>query len=602
MAEAPADAEKKEQAKEAHRRAAAERRFRIGKANTRDYQEQIQKEIRRLGVEKETLRKDNDRLKAEIAVKRAPGLSARTEKTPRLAAKNREIDRRKEDLTTLERHLDKEHKRLRDLDRKLDDHRERLSKARGDPKLKQSGRPYSARSPQDDSWQGGDWLAECKVISVNATQEAHQKIDRQVKVLENRLDRALVKFNEALHINKQLREQIDNLRRERGVFDAIYKKLERELQEKKKEMAFIIEVSNIAYEEKDNAINELDTLKMFAKKEMDSFAETFAELDELLEEDRKMKEAIKLRIAERKEKLAADQADEEARKKRSQKGAQQGSTPHAAASSAPTAPQAEGQMTLQMYEDAFSKIRQATRCDDISQLVSTFIHSEDDNFSLFNYVNELHRETERLEKERDQLLTEIEEAKGFGSNQTDLSRQTALRQLEAQLKDTELQNQNFVRALDDRNKILEEIMTMVDVVFVRMDCPPDKIVSVCGQLEKGAPAKVNSGNLLLYLAAIEVRTDEFLAAWHRQDRDGQGPPLFRGPALAYGENPLNVEVPATGDDFADDDDEDEGTKVMSREELVEKSQKRIKQQQLHDRKAGKQGWGGKSKPAGRHPR
>ena len=39
-------------------------------------------------------------------------------------------------------------------------------------------------------------------------------------------------------------------RRERGVFDTIYKKLERELQEKKKEMAFIIEVSNIAYEER----------------------------------------------------------------------------------------------------------------------------------------------------------------------------------------------------------------------------------------------------------------------------------------------------------------------------------------------------------------
>lgn len=34
------------------------------------------------------------------------------------------------------------------------------------------------------------------------------------------------------------------------MFDNIYKKLERELQEKKKEMAFIIEVSNIAYEER----------------------------------------------------------------------------------------------------------------------------------------------------------------------------------------------------------------------------------------------------------------------------------------------------------------------------------------------------------------
>lgn len=45
---------------------------------------------------------------------------------------------------------------------------------------------------------------------------------------------ALVKFNESLAYNKNLRERIDTLRRERVVFDSIYKKLERELHEKKK--------------------------------------------------------------------------------------------------------------------------------------------------------------------------------------------------------------------------------------------------------------------------------------------------------------------------------------------------------------------------------
>lgn len=43
-----------------------------------------------------------------------------------------------------------------------------------------------------------------------------------------------MKFNESLAYNKNLRERIDTLRRERVVFDSIYKKLERELHEKKK--------------------------------------------------------------------------------------------------------------------------------------------------------------------------------------------------------------------------------------------------------------------------------------------------------------------------------------------------------------------------------
>ena len=41
----------------------------------------------------------------------------------------------------------------------------------------------------------------------------------KVKILENRLDKANQKFNEAIAINKNLRQQIDSLRRERVIFD-----------------------------------------------------------------------------------------------------------------------------------------------------------------------------------------------------------------------------------------------------------------------------------------------------------------------------------------------------------------------------------------------
>ena len=68
----------------------------------------------------------------------------------------------------------------------------------------------------------------------NAPMEQNQAVGKQIKVLEHRLHRALVKFNEAIAANKDLREEIDNLRRERVVFDGIYKKLQHELSEKKK--------------------------------------------------------------------------------------------------------------------------------------------------------------------------------------------------------------------------------------------------------------------------------------------------------------------------------------------------------------------------------
>ena len=62
----------------------------------------------------------------------------------------------------------------------------------------------------------------------------------------SRLDTSLKKYNEAVARNKRLRESIDGLRRERLVFDQIYAKLEREMAEKKREMARIAEASNRA--------------------------------------------------------------------------------------------------------------------------------------------------------------------------------------------------------------------------------------------------------------------------------------------------------------------------------------------------------------------
>jgi chromosome segregation ATPase len=94
---------------------------------------------------------------------------------------------------------------------------------------------------------------------VNASRENHIMIEKQIRILENRLDKALIRFNEAVSSNKQLRQEIDDLRRERVVFENVYKRLERELQEKKKQMTETIELSNRAYEQRDRYQMEVRT-------------------------------------------------------------------------------------------------------------------------------------------------------------------------------------------------------------------------------------------------------------------------------------------------------------------------------------------------------
>ena len=53
---------------------------------------------------------------------------------------------------------------------------------------------------------------------VNAAKDDTQYVTKQIKVLENKLENQLVKLNEAVNRNKRLRNDIDNLRKERVVF------------------------------------------------------------------------------------------------------------------------------------------------------------------------------------------------------------------------------------------------------------------------------------------------------------------------------------------------------------------------------------------------
>lgn len=79
---------------------------------------------------------------------------------------------------------------------------------------------------------------------INTAREQSISIQKRIKLLENRLEKAYVKYNQSVKHTKELREQINNLRRERLMFESINSNLERELVKLKREMADIIQIAN----------------------------------------------------------------------------------------------------------------------------------------------------------------------------------------------------------------------------------------------------------------------------------------------------------------------------------------------------------------------
>ena len=59
------------------------------------------------------------------------------------------------------------------------------------------------------------------VPGVNAARDDTELASKQTKLLENKLEMSYIKLNEAMGRNKLIREDIDNLRRERCVFEQV---------------------------------------------------------------------------------------------------------------------------------------------------------------------------------------------------------------------------------------------------------------------------------------------------------------------------------------------------------------------------------------------
>lgn len=522
--------------------------------NKREYQDQMQRELKRQQAEIEALKRENDQLAARLSIQRTSpahfagaatqlgGTQAPSKKVAMMKAK--ELEKRLAYAQKMEDQVREESDKVVELEQKI---------------LDLTSRGKNARE---------------NLGGVTITRDANKQLDNQIKVLENRLDKSLLKFNKALDENKQLRKEIDDLSRERLAFDAIYKDLEKELQVKKKKMACIIELSNIAYEERDNAANELAQLKVYAAREMQSFDETFKELDDLLEEDRKMKEGIKAKIAESTARVQAAKTQERQLKEhedlsrsRAKPGKSMGGT--RAAGDSVNQP-----MTLQQYEEAFQKIRLATQVSDVNQLVQKFLHAEDDNFSLFNYVNELNNEIEKLEEQRNAVREEVERAKNQdGSGGADAaSRRKILKSLEDRLLVEEENAKSFRQKTEQAARVLEDAMACIQTIFASVGCDESVII------EQHGTGGLTETSVLLYLAAIEGQTEHLIHQWRQlHSPEGSAVPAgpIKGPALPRGATNIQIDIPSTGEDMSGDTFAEEEDKVLSREELLSRTQAKL---------------------------
>lgn len=100
-------------------------------------------------------------------------------------------------------------------------------------------------------------------------------------------------MNHTIIHNKDLKDKINSLRRDRAIFDQIYQKMESKLSAKKKHIATLVEIASRAYISRDAAHERISTLKKQADEEYKRFEDQWEKLNSAIDAESKIKKRLR---------------------------------------------------------------------------------------------------------------------------------------------------------------------------------------------------------------------------------------------------------------------------------------------------------------------
>ncbi|XP_062842650.1 coiled-coil domain-containing protein 114 [Trichomycterus rosablanca] len=324
-----------------------------------------------------------------------------------------------------------------------------------------------------------------EVSAFDSQKYQSQLTQKASRTLENKLDRALVCFNEQMAKNSQLREELEMLRIERVRFQQLYSKLDKELQEIRRKIGDVISISTAAYDARVEAQAKMTMMKEKAVKDLAQYNAEMKELERIIAYDLRLKDFMTTKCNERSELDDAQNLSyrQEMREQRRTDS---------------------GEETVETLEEVFQMIQKETGEDDLEILVTRFIQVEDKNFALFNYVNEQNTQAEALQDEIKQIKEDIEKFRLDGLQQEQEHKAT-LRHVEEQQKEAEAQALEYEAQTEEINKILDQIKTGVSSLF-------NKIYYERAVVEDllGSSSGIRDTNIMTYLSLVEQKTNSLL--------------------------------------------------------------------------------------------
>ena len=292
---------------------------------------------------------------------------------------------------------------------------------------------------------------------LNATQALKERYEKHIRILENRLDKANQKFNDAIEYDKNLRNEIDKLRKERFFFENIYKKLEKELEKLRKDISKNLEEAYDNYEQRDLNQENFENLKAEMIKKETEYTNILSGIANEMNIRNTRKKA------QEKKELKSFQLNDD------------NSLPSKKYTRKLKTEQIEQQKQnlydkYQNLKFKFEKMMEFTNKQNIEDLCDTFKKNVQENFDLFLSITMISNEAKKVDSEIKEMQEEISMYKKYKNSELEKEHEDLIKDLQAKTRNLMEKQKEYD---DETKKYLEqfkEIETHVENLLDSLNC------------------------------------------------------------------------------------------------------------------------------------
>ncbi|XP_048001612.1 outer dynein arm protein 1-like [Leguminivora glycinivorella] len=324
--------------------------------------------------------------------------------------------------------------------------------------------------------------------SMGKLKERAEQGESRLVATENKLETANRRFNAVQHENKQIREQIEHMLKDRAIFNQNWSKMMAALCKGKKFLTDLFESSSVAYDQRDEWCTKLRSLTEKGRVDQTIQVQEMRDLQKAYDHEMKTYKFLAAKGVMRVNESVDIKQEEMQRKKEEQ-----------------------WQEELDYHTNLLKDIENYTEETNAQRIIEAFEKTEQENFSVYKLLTFFCAENIVLSKELGKIRREIADREDFNES-VEVKQRENLEQLTRKLGEVKSRTETLRAKEREKNKLLETNIDKISDIFRMLDLSLEPFQNLLGDKQPSL------NQLGLTLCLINDKTKELIETAYYLER------------------------------------------------------------------------------------